>query len=164
MPKLGFKYRHKETEKFCGVGMWNPRVETNVGTLFRSAHALGQCDFSFTIGLRYGEAKSDTICSYRRKPCFNFDDKKDFMRHLPMHCELVAVEMGKRSTPIEKFKHPPRAIYLFGAEDEGLPWELYKSCRRRIQLPACQDISMNLSAAGTAVFMHRYLYLNGLLK
>lgn len=44
---------------YFGIGIYNPKTETNMGTLWRSAYNFG-ADFIFTIGMRYKKMGSDT--------------------------------------------------------------------------------------------------------
>ena len=50
---------------------------------------------------------------------------------LPHGAQLVAVEMG--GTPLADFEHPPRAVYVLGAEDAGIPGLLLKACQHHVR-------------------------------
>lgn len=161
MAKEGFKYRNRLNETWCGVGVENPKLKQNVGVVFRSAVALGAANFLFTTGNRYDpKTHADVIQSNKQIPCFNFKDFNDLMVHRPNNCEIVGVEMVDRAIPLEKFRHPKRAIYLFGGEDCGLSKEAIKKCRYIIKMPSPNNVSMNLSSAASAVLWDRHLKLS----
>lgn len=153
-------YRDKKTEKFCGLIVEHPKLEGNVGTLFRTAASLGNVNFLGTIGCRYKINHSDTVDSPKRMPTFNYEDVDDFLKHLPIHCNLVGVELTPKAVELKDFEHPPRAIYLFGAEDTGLSRKAQKYCRKIVKLPTATGLSMNLSAAGSIVLWDRYIKMN----
>ena len=152
-------YEDRTSRGFVGIGIYNGKFYQNIGSLFRTAIQLN-CNFVFTIGERYTHQRTDTMKCGRHIPIFNFKDWKDFREHLPNNCEIVGVEMVDRAIPLEKFRHPKRAIYLFGGEDCGLSKEAIKKCRYIIKMPSPNNVSMNLSSAASAVLWDRHLKLS----
>jgi tRNA(Leu) C34 or U34 (ribose-2'-O)-methylase TrmL len=77
-------------------------------------------DFICAIGARteYKQA-SNTTKAEKHIPVFNYKDINDFLSNIPLGCEIVSVEIDGED--ISGFKHPERAIYLFGGEDRTLP-------------------------------------------
>lgn len=141
-----------ETVSYFAIGIWHPKHEDNVGTLWRSAYALGAA-FVFTVGRRFREQASDTTKAWRQIPMFNFRSLDDLREHLPHSCALVGVELDDRATRLEGFAHPPRAVYLLGAEDHGLSDEVRQRCHRIIQLPGTE--CLNVAVAGSIVMYDR---------
>ena len=137
---------------YFAVGIYHPKREVNVGTLWRSAFQLG-ASYVFTIGRRYSKQSSDTTTSYRHMPLFNFPDWTDFQSHMPYDCRLIGVEMG--GSQISNFVHPERCIYLLGAEDYGLPQEILDKCCYTVSLPAVRTPSYNVAVAGSIVMFDR---------
>lgn len=150
-------YRNKHLEQFCGVGICNNKLEDNQGILFRTATLLGNVDFLFTLGNRYKYPRSDTVRSFKQLPCWHFEDIRDLEQHLPNACNMVAVDIHPKSQMLNIFNHPRRAIYLFGAEDNGIPKEWISRCRYKVQIPSQTQISMNLSSAGSILLWDRFL-------
>ncbi len=136
-----------------GIGIFMPRSETNMGTLWRSASLLG-ASFIFTIGRRYQKQSSDTNKSWAQIPLYNYTDFEDFFRHLPYSCQLVGVELDEKAVPVEQFQHPERCVYLLGAEDHGLPPTVLSKCHHLVQLPG--KTSLNVASAGTVVLYDRH--------
>ena len=137
---------------FFGIGIHNPKTSENVGTLWRSAHILG-ASFIFVIGNRIKQQSSDTTSAWRSVPMYRYEDFNKFYQNIPYDCQLVGVELDDKSTPIESFAHPKRAVYLLGAEDNGLPPAVRETCHKLIQLPLG---NYNVAMAGTVTMYDRH--------
>ena len=94
---------------YFGIGIENPKTESNLGTLFRSAHIFG-ADFVFTIGGRYRRQASDTTAFAKHLPFYYYADIKDFASHTPAGCKIVGVELDEASIPIKRFCHFERVV------------------------------------------------------
>ena len=145
--------KQKKMRGYFGVGIYHPKREVNIGTLWRSAFIFG-ASFIFTIGRRYKRQGSDTTASFRHIPLWNFKTYKEFKEHIPYDCRLVCIEMDKKAVLLDKFVHPRRAIYLLGAEDHGLPPRILKD-NIVVQIPTVKPISLNVSVSGSIILSHR---------
>jgi tRNA G18 (ribose-2'-O)-methylase SpoU len=134
------------------IGVYQPKTEVNIGTLWRSAYQLGASGI-FTIGRRYKKQSSDTTCSYLHVPLRNYETFNDFKEHVPYDCQIVPIEMGGH--PLSNVVHPERAIYILGAEDYGLPHEILEHCKLIISLESIGQNSYNVAVAGSIVMYHR---------
>ena len=143
---------HMPKRGFFGIGIYNPKTETNVGTLWRSAHNFGAA-FIFTIGKRYRREPSDTTKAWRSIPLLTFDTVTDFRIHIPLDTRIIGIEQTPRSRPLANWIHPDRVIYLLGAEDFGLPSDVLDLCNAvvAIESPMC----FNVAAAGSIVMYDR---------
>lgn len=139
---------------YFGIGIFNPKTEVNIGTLWRSAHILG-ASFIFTIGRRYKRQPSDTTLASNNIPLFNYENFDAFYKNMPTDCVLVGVELDEKSVPSAEFQHPKRCIYLLGAEDHGLSSEAISSCHQLVQLPG--DKCLNVSVAGSLIMYDRII-------
>lgn len=140
------------------IGVFAPKTETNVGTLWRSAFQLGAAGI-FTIGRRYVKQSSDTLQTWKHVPLRNYLTFEDFLESRPYACELVGVEMGGKA--LSDFAHPERAIYLLGAEDFGLPPKILAHCNRLVSLESVNTPSFNVAVAGSVVAYSRVFGLGG---
>jgi len=138
-------WNHSE-EQFFGIGIYQPKTEHNVGTLWRSAYILG-ASFIFIIDGKYTHQQSDTTKAWSKIPFYKYDNFEHFYCSMPHSTQLVGVEMSSESTPIKNFIHPPRASYLLGSENNGLPDEIVKKCHRLIQLPGATSLNVAVSAS-----------------
>lgn len=126
---------------YFGIAFYEPKFEENIGTAVRSAHCFG-ADFIAVIGPRYKKQASDTMATERHIPIYQYKDIDDFLEHTPIDCEIVAIECdGKQA--LETYKHPERAIYVFGGEDRTLPKEFDN--RIRFDTPYCVNMAVAAS-------------------
>jgi tRNA G18 (ribose-2'-O)-methylase SpoU len=141
---------------YFGIGIVNPKTEYNIGSLWRSAHLLG-ASFIFTIKKRYKKQSSDTSKAWRSIPLFHFESVEDLKKHLPYQCKLIGIELNEGSTPLPKFNHPERAIYLLGAEDTGLPVQIMAQCHEIVHIPSVIPESLNVANAGSIIIYDRQI-------
>lgn len=134
------------------IGIYHPKTEENIGTLWRSAYQLGAAGI-FTIGKRYKKQHSDTYHAFNQIPLRYYETFEDFYAILPYGAMLVGVEMG--GTPIGEFERPKKAVYLLGAEDHGLPHEVMAHCHRGVSLESIRQASYNVAMARTIVMYDR---------
>lgn len=134
------------------IGIYHTKSEVNIGTLWRSAYQLGAASV-FTIGKRYKEQASDTYKVTRHIPLRHFETIEDFLAQRPVGAMLIGIEMG--GVPLLEFTHPKQAVYLLGAEDNGLPNSIIEKCNRVIALQAVGRPSYNVAVAGSIVMYDR---------
>ena len=148
-PKIN---ENQANEQFFGIGIYQPKTEHNIGTLWRSAYILG-ASFIFIIDGKYVHQMSDTSKAWSKIPFYKYDDFDHFYKSMPHSTQLVGVEMSNKSIPIKSFNHPPRASYLLGSENNGLPDSIIEKCHKLVQLPG--DTSLNVSVSASIVLYDR---------
>lgn len=136
------------------IGICHGKTPMNVGTLWRSAYQMGAAGI-FTIGKRYPKQSSDTLQSYRHIPLREFQTIDEFLAAVPYDCPIVGVEMGGKE--LRSFAHPQRALYLLGAEDNGLSKDVVARCHRLVSLPSIRTNSYNVAVAGSLVMYDRMI-------
>lgn len=139
---------------YFGIAVLHPKSQVNIGTLWRSAF-LNDAAFVGTIGRRYQYQPSDTPGTTSHVPLVHYADMDDFIRHIPHSCPIVGVELDECAKHLPEFCHPPRAVYLLGAEDHGIPRAILDRCHYTVQIPTVRDWSMNVAAAGSIVMYDR---------
>lgn len=144
------------TRGYFGVAVYRPKTTNNVGSLWRSATLFG-ASFLGTVGLRYQKQPSDTGLAANSTPLLHYRDFDDLVAHLPKGCPIVGVELDPRAQELTTFVHPERALYLLGAEDDGLPPWVLDCCHYIVQIPTALPRSMNVACAGSLVMGHRYM-------
>lgn len=137
---------------FFEIGVYHPKTEHNIGTLWRSAYQLGASGI-FTIGKRYKKQSSDTYKTPRHIPLRHFETIDNFLAQRPHGARLVGVEIG--GLELGRYLHPKQAIYLLGAEDHGLPPYVIEKCNHIVTLEAVRMPSYNVAVAGSIVMYHR---------
>lgn len=137
---------------YFGIGIYHPKTAENVGTLWRSAHAFG-AGFIFTIGRRYRRQASDTTNAMLHIPLFEYASLDEFETYKPLGCQTVCVELAEAADDLRSINHPPRAAYLLGAEDYGLP-EGYMRDKQVLYVPGARWC-LNVAVAGSIVLYDR---------
>ena len=140
---------------YCAIGIYQPKFNVNIGALWRSAYIFGAA-YIFTIGKRYKEQASDTLKAPRHIPLYNFASLNDFKSTMPYGARLVCVEITDNAYDLTSFAHPERAIYLLGAEDNGLPAEILKG-NIVVSIPNQRNYCLNVSVAGSLIMYDRYV-------
>lgn len=151
----GTKRSARRGQGYFGVAVYRPKHEVNVGTLWRTAF-LYDAAFIATVDGRYQQQAADTPNTPNHVPLHSYDSVEDLVEHLPHGCPLIGVELDERAIPLNRFTHPPRAVYLLGAEDHGLPARVMSRCHQVVQIPGERDWSMNVSVAGSIVMYDRF--------
>lgn len=146
------KVRAPGARGYFGIGIFHTKTETNVGTLMRSAYQLGAA-FVFTIGRRYTRQASDTVNTGFQIPLYHYENWFAFAANVPDGCRIVGIEMG--GIPLDAFAHPAQAVYILGAEDNGLPVGIVDKCWCTVEVPAVQMASYNVAVAGSIVMYDR---------
>lgn len=151
----GTKRSARRGRGYFGIVMYQPKHETNVGTLWRSAFLQGAAFIGTVGGARYQRQASDTPGTPNHVPLIHYTDFDDLIEHVPHGCPVIGVELDDRAKSLAEFSHPPRAIYLLGAEDRGIPLPVLDRCHYVVQIPTVRDWSMNVAVAGSIVMYDR---------
>lgn len=137
---------------YFGVAILNGKTVHNYGTLMRTAQLL-DAGFIAIIGKRFKRQASDTMASHRHVPTFEYATFEEFYKNLPYDCRLIGIELDEKAIELKDFSHPERAVYLLGAEDNGLTKEAMGKCHAMVKLKG--ERSMNMAVAGSIVLYHR---------
>jgi tRNA G18 (ribose-2'-O)-methylase SpoU len=137
---------------YFGIGIYQPKVPANVGTLCLSAYNFGAA-FVFTIGHRQQKQATDTVKATRHVPLFAYRALDDFWTHRPDNVRVIGIENHPEARALYGFPHPERAVYLLGAEGGGVPPPLLELCDSviAIESPMC----LNVSVAGSILMYDR---------
>jgi tRNA(Leu) C34 or U34 (ribose-2'-O)-methylase TrmL len=139
---------------YCGIGIIQPKISSNIGTLLRSAYQLG-ASLVYTIGGRYKPNSTDTLNVPARIPLIEVNDWNAFVESSPRSAVWVVIEMG--GVPLSEFQHPRNAIYILGSEDHGVPKNVLRACREVVSLEAETYSSYNVAVAGSIVLYDRMI-------
>lgn len=139
-------------EQYFGIGIYRPKTAENLGTLWRTAFVYG-ASFIFVIEAKYKKKSSDVLKVWSRIPLFQYKTLEAFLESVPYSCQLIGIEMDAQAKAIKSFEHPARAIYVLGAEDNGLPKQLKNKCQELVYLPG--ETSLNVAVAGSITIFDR---------
>lgn len=133
----------------AAIGLDNVKNSINVGSVLRAAGCFGVAMVAAS-GHRYRPAPTDTMKSIRTIPFLQVEDIKIA---IPYDCVPVAVELVPQAQSLITYKHPRRAYYVFGAEDNTLGDRVLSWCRDVIYIPT--NRCMNLAACVNVVLYDR---------
>lgn len=139
---------------FAAIGLDNPKDSHNVGSAMRAVGVYGAA-LLVVSGKRIKAGSTDTMKHHRHIPMQNVDDLFDA---IPFGCVPVAVDLIEGAIPLNEYKHPERAFYIFGAEDATLGKRVLDRCRDVVYIPT--DGCMNLAATVNVVLYDRMTKAN----
>ena len=84
--------------------------------------------------------------TWRQIPLFAYHTFDEMLAAQPYDCPLVGIETD--GAPLPEFAHPPRAVYLLGAEDGGLPNHVKRRCQQLVSIPAARTASYKRCPGG----------------
>jgi len=136
---------------YFGVALDNPKTAHNVGGVLRAAQVYG-ASFVSISGARNKCVKhpTNTMAAHRHMPVHIVEDP---LAVRPYDCQVVAVDLVPGAVSLIDFKHPERAIYVFGAEDQTLGRRILERSQHAVMVPTRH--CMNLSAAVNVILYDR---------
>ena len=142
----------KPVRGYFAVGAEGISKPMNLGNLMRSAHAFG-ASFIFTVNAHYNvrQARSDTSKAPNHLPYYAWETVAEM--ELPKDCRLVGVELTEDAIDLPSFRHPLRAVYVFGPERGSLSPQMLERCAFVVKIPTA--FCINLASAGAIVMYDR---------
>jgi tRNA(Leu) C34 or U34 (ribose-2'-O)-methylase TrmL len=146
---------------FC-LALDNAKTAENIGGVLRAAYCYGAAQVVVSgdrakAGLNHA---TNTPKAHRHMPVFIGTD--DPLEPRPFDCQVVAIEVLEGATPLQRFWHPARALYVFGAEDNTLGRRITDRAQHVVYVPtrAC----MNLAACVNVVLYDRLVKLGAAVE
>ncbi len=145
-----------KTEFVC-IGLTNPKSTSNVGSVMRAAGCYGVDQVLYT-GRRYDRAAK--LATDTKK--VRIDISLDNVESLGLSCltqafdkdiKIVCVDLVKGATPLPAFKHPEKALYIFGPEDNTISQEVIDKADHVVFVPTIG--CMNLAASVNVLLYDR---------
>lgn len=137
---------------YACIALYNPKTPANIGSAMRACGVYGASQLIYT-GERFDKAKkfiTDPQKYYKHIPLVKVGD---LHQAIPYGCVPVAVDLIEGATPLPEYKHPERAIYIFGPEDGTLGQSVLGWCRDVVYVPG--NGCMNLAATVNVVLYDR---------
>ena len=134
------------------VALCNPKSPTNVGAVLRAAGCYQVGSVRYT-GQRFDRAakfQTDTNNANSKIPLKRVDDLSDSK---PEGMQLVCVDLVEGATPLPQFKHPEKAVYVFGPEDGSIKQSLIDQADHVVYVPTIG--CMNLAASVNVLLYDR---------
>ncbi|MGB3620844.1 RNA methyltransferase [Ketobacter sp. MCCC 1A13808] len=134
------------------IGLYNPKGSENVGSVMRAAGCYVANAVYYT-GQRYDRAarfSTDTQNIRSQIPLIPVDD---LVLAAEEGVSIVCVELALGAIPLPQFRHPQRALYLFGPEDGTLPQSVIDRADATVFIPTSG--CMNLAATVNVLLYDR---------
>jgi len=134
------------------IGLTNPKSPSNVGAVMRAAGCYSADEVWYT-GQRYARAakyNTDTKNVTQHIPLLG---KTTLIEDTPKDVKIVCVDLVEGAVPLPQFKHPEKAVYIFGPEDGSISQEVIDSADKVVYVPTIG--CMNLAASVNVVLYDR---------
>jgi tRNA(Leu) C34 or U34 (ribose-2'-O)-methylase TrmL len=145
-------YRKNITRGFAVIALVNPKTPANIGGVMRASgcYSAALVVLGGPRPQHLSGIATDTQKAWRHIPHVLVPDVFDA---IPYNCIPVAVDLLPNARPLQKYQHPERAFYIFGAEDATLGKSITDRCRDRVFVPTAY--CMNLAATVNVVLYDR---------
>ncbi|MFT6437211.1 MAG: tRNA(Leu) C34 or U34 (ribose-2'-O)-methylase TrmL [Candidatus Azotimanducaceae bacterium] len=140
------------TEPTLSIGLSNPKNPTNVGLVMRAAGCF-QVDSVFYTGERYDRAVSFRTDTKNSSLSIPLTWVPSLPGNVPDNTHIVCVELVEGATPLPSYKHPDKALYIFGPEDGTIQQEVLDQANSVVFIPTIG--SLNLAAAVNVMLYDR---------
>ena len=140
------------TTKSASIGLINPKIPSNGGSVLRAAGGYGAEAILYT-GNRFDTAvkfHTDTRDKNQDNILKHIDDLET---EKPTGCRIVCVDLIEGATPLMEFNHPDNALYVFGPEDGSISQAVIEQADEFVYVPT--KGCMNLAASVNVVLYDR---------
>lgn len=134
------------------IGLTNPKSPTNVGSVMRAAGCFTVDSVMYT-GTRYDRSiklNTDTKKISSTVPLTKVEDLLDIKEE---GASVICVDLIEGATPLPVFKHPNKALYIFGPEDGTIRQSIIDQADSVVYIPT--KGCLNLAATVNVVLYDR---------
>ena len=150
-------------KEFVTIGLTNPKSTSNVGSVMRAAgcYQVNQVLYS---GSRYDRAEkmsTDTKKVTSSIPLINIESLgvDNLIDAVDADTKIVCVDLIQGATPLPAFKHPEKALYIFGPEDGTIGQKVVDKADFVVFVPTVG--CMNLAASVNVLLYDRLAKSSG---
>jgi tRNA(Leu) C34 or U34 (ribose-2'-O)-methylase TrmL len=134
------------------IGLSNPKSPTNVGAVMRAAGCFA-ADAVFYTGERYPRAKKFHTDTKKVSQTIPLTGVESLLQAVPEHSSIICVELVEGAVPLNEFRHPENACYIFGPEDGTVDQELIDRADAVVYIPTIG--CLNLAATVNVLLYDR---------
>lgn len=144
-------------KEFVSIGLTNPKSISNVGSVMRAAGCY-QVDQVLYSGQRYDRAakmSTDTKKATSSIPLINIESlgAATLLEAVADGTKIVCVDLIQGATPLPRFQHPEKALYIFGPEDGTIDQKIVDRADFVVFVPTVG--CMNLAASVNVLLYDR---------
>lgn len=134
------------------IGLSDPKSATNVGAVMRAAGCYGVDNVIYT-GTRYDRAVKLNTDTKKISSVIPLTQQQHLLDNKDNDVQVVCVDLVEGAIPLPNFKHPKKALYLFGPEDGTLKQQLINQADAVVYIPTIG--CMNLAATVNVLLYDR---------
>lgn len=134
----------------CGIGIFQPEFDANVGSLIRSARCF-DADYVFTVGGKW--SGHPTACGHEGHIPIHHYEEFEWRHKVPDGAVPVRVDYTETAAPLSNFHHPEKAVYLLGNEGCGFDY-MDDPPANTVYIPS--EYCLNVAVAASIVLQDRY--------
>lgn len=134
------------------IGLTNPKSPTNVGAVMRASGCY-QVDEVVYTGRRYDIAIKFNTDTQDISQKISLTKVESLLDDLPDEMKVVCVELVEGAIPLPEYKHPDKALYIFGPEDGTIEQSVIDKADAVVYVPTIG--CMNLGATVNVLLYDR---------
>lgn len=134
------------------LGLFNPKSPTNVGAVLRAAGCYRANEVRY-VGERYDKAARFHTDTQGAGKAIPFKRVENIEEQICENTKIVCVELVEGAIPLPEFKHPEKALYVFGPEDNSIPQKVVSKADHVVYVPTVG--CMNLAATVNVLLYDR---------
>jgi tRNA(Leu) C34 or U34 (ribose-2'-O)-methylase TrmL len=139
-------------ESSISIGLCNPKSVSNVGSVLRAAGCYGAKAIYFT-GQRFQHAAKYSTDTKNQHQQIVLQASESLIDSVDANTHIVCVELVEGAIALPAYKHPDKALYIFGPEDGSISQALINQSHDVVYIPTTG--CMNLAATVNVVLYDR---------
>jgi tRNA(Leu) C34 or U34 (ribose-2'-O)-methylase TrmL len=140
------------SDKKIMIGLSNPKSATNVGAVMRAAGCFAVDSVLYT-GTRYDRTVRLNTDTQKISSTIPLTSVESLLPEQTTDIKIVCVDLIEGASPLPTFKHPDKALYIFGPEDGTIKQAVIDQADAVVYIPTTG--CMNLAASVNVVLYDR---------
>lgn len=134
------------------IGLTNPKGPSNVGSVMRAAGCFGVREIRYN-GDRFDYASKFNTDTKNMASTIPLKKVEGLADGLSSDVKVICVDLIEGAVPLPDFKHPEKAIYIFGPEDGTVSQAVIDNADAAVYIPTTG--CLNLAATVNVVLYDR---------
>ena len=130
---------------FACIALDRPTDPVNVGHAMRAAFCFDARMVIIggdTPGIRLPKLHTDPMRSFRHVPVIK---SKDLLDAVPEGASIVGIELCEDAETLIDFKHPERACYVFGPENDSISSDILDRTTHKVMIPTMASLNLGMT-------------------
>jgi tRNA(Leu) C34 or U34 (ribose-2'-O)-methylase TrmL len=140
------------SDRITMIGLTNPKSATNVGAIMRAAGCFSVNAVIYT-GTRYDRTVKLNTDTKKISSTIPLTAVENLLEYKTDDIKVVCVDLIEGASPLPAFKHPDKALYIFGPEDGTIKQAVIDQADAVVYIPTSG--CMNLAASVNVILYDR---------